>query len=242
MSIRSAIVNEDGLARFDRAARTTAVYEVLLDEYGRPTWSGPSDPFEALVRTIIAQHTSSPNKERALAQLRERFPIWDMLADAPLIEIVDALYSAGLANQKAKRLQALTRQILDERGDLDLTFLDEMPLEAARTWLSDLPGVGPLTASLVLLFACGRPALPVNTGLHRCAQRIGMIPPNVGARRAHRILQAHIDADEVYAFHVNMVRHSRKICRSSRPRCGDCVVAMYCDYVHDGSRRSDGDD
>lgn len=225
----------DGLQRFDRAARTDAVHAELLAEYGRPTWAGPSDPFEALVRTIIAQHTSSPNKERALAQLRERFPIWDMLADAPLIEIVDALYSAGLANQKAKRLQALTRQILDERGDLNLAFLDEMPLEEARAWLSDLPGVGPLTASLVLLFACGRPALPVNTGLHRCAQRIGMIPPDVGARRAHRILQAHIDANEVHAFHVNMVRHSKKICRSSRPRCGDCVVAMYCEYVHGGT-------
>lgn len=231
-----------GLEQFDRATRTSTVHEALLDEYGRPTWSGPSDPFEALVRTIIAQHTSSPNKERAWTQLRERFPIWDMLVDVPLIEIVDALYSAGLANQKAKRLQALTRQILDERGDLDLSFLNEMPLEEARAWLSDLPGVGPLTASLVLLFACGRPALPVNTGLHRCAKRIGMIPPNVGAGRAHRILQAHIDADDVYAFHVNMVRHSKQVCRSSRPRCSDCVVAMYCEYVHGGHRMDEADE
>lgn len=231
---------ESGLARFDRAARARQVHRALLEEYGRPTWSGPGDPFETLVRTIIAQHTSSPNKERALAALRERFPVWDMLADAPRLEIVDAIYSAGLAHQKAKRLQRMTRQILDERGDLDLSFLEDMPLEEARAWLTELPGVGPLTASLVLLFALGRPALPVNTGLYRCAKRIGLIPPNVGAGRAHEVLQAAIDSEDVYAFHVNMVRHARGICRAGRPQCGDCALAPYCEYVHGGTTGTGG--
>lgn len=227
-------MSDEELARYNIKSRTHRVFEQLVAEYGRPTWSGPGDPFETLVRTIIAQNTSSPNKERALTRLQDRFPVWEMLADAPQIEIVDALYSAGLAHQKARRLQRIVREVLNERGDLDLTFLDEYPLEEARAWLMRLPGVGPLTASLVLLFARGRPALPVNTGLCRCAKRLGIIPPTVSTARAHDVLQAVLDPDDVYAFHVTMVRHAKDVCRSSRPRCDDCVLMPQCDFVHSG--------
>ena len=225
------------ISAFDYAARTEALRRLLEEEYGIPAPSEPSDPLEHLIRVILAQHASSPQKEQAFAALRARFPEWAMLADAPETEIVRAIWHAGLAHQKARRLQRLIAILLEEHGSLDLSHLRTMPLEEARAWLARLPGVGPLTASLVLLFALQRPALPINTAIHRVAQRVGILPPGVNAARAHDILQAFIPAetDTVRAFHINMLRLARDYCRASRPQCSDCPARMLCVYAHGGA-------
>lgn len=223
---------------FDRTSRVRAAHRLLAERYGVPRRERReprSDPMPHLIRVIIAQNTSRPNQARALEALRARFPDPALLADAPLVEIIDAIYPAGLANSKAPRLQAMVGRLLElTDGTLDLAFLYEMPADEARAFLMTLPGIGPLSASLVLLFSLGRPVLPVNTGLHRVARRVGMIPPNVGAERAHGLLQRALEDDEVYAFHVNMVRHAREICTASRPRCAHCPLAPICQWVNAG--------
>jgi endonuclease-3 len=226
------------LLHFDRTATTRAANDLLQVHYGRPA-PDPiepySDPLPRLIRAIIAQNTSRPNQAKALDNLRRRFPDPALIAEAPLVDVIDAIYVAGLANVKAPRLQAMIATLLEAtEGTLDLGFLYRLPLDEARAFLMNLPGVGPLSASLVLLFGMGRPVLPVNTGLHRVALRVGMIPPNTGAERAHELLQAALDDDEIYAFHVNMVTHARALCTASRPKCEVCPLAHVCAWAHGG--------
>lgn len=230
-------------ALFDRAARTRAAAETLVAHYGRPRWAAPGgrpDPLPRLIRAIVAQHTSRANQEQALATLYARFPDPALLAEAPLHAVEEAIRSAGLARSKAPRLKGMVARLLEQTaGTLDLAFLYEIPVEEARQFLLDLPGIGPLSAALVLLFEMGRPVLPVNTGLHRVARRVGMVPPNVDAERSQDLLQRQIPDDEIYAFHLNMVRLARERCRRSRPRCDHCPLAPHCLWLHGGGGGSD---
>ncbi len=227
------------LLAFDRAARTRAANELLQAHYGPPEPAPrpqPSDDLLArLIRVIIAQNTSRANQAQALERLGRRFPDPALIAEAPLVDVIDAIYVAGLAKSKAPRLQAMIAQLLETTdGTLELDFLRAMPVDEARAFLMALPGIGPLSASLVLLFGLNRPVLPVNTGLHRVALRVGMIPPDTSAERAHELLQAMLDDDDLYAFHINAVRHARLLCTASRPKCESCPLAAICAWVNGG--------
>ena len=94
--------------------------------------------------------------------------------NAPEPEIRETIRSAGLANQKAPRIQNALYEIHEERGELSLDFLDDMTLDDAKQWLVNIKGVGPKTAAIVLLFAFGRPAFPVDTHVHRVTRRVGL--------------------------------------------------------------------
>ncbi len=225
----------DPLAAFDRAARTRFAQERLEMALGRPSAEPPTargDLVHRLIKVIVAQNTSKGNQARALARLRQQFPDPALIAEAPLVDVIDAIYPAGLANSKAPRLQQMIAQLLEATdGTLDLDWLYEAPLDEAMAFLTGLSGIGPLSASLVLLFGLGRPVLPVNTGLLRVALRVGMLPPGTSAERAPAVLQAALADDEVYAFHINMVHVARHICLASRPQCGACPLAIGCEWA-----------
>jgi endonuclease-3 len=206
------------------------IYQLLLDEYGEPEWRQHLPPVDELVSTILSQSTSDINRDKGFYALKEKYPDWLSVMNAPEVEVRDTIRPAGLANQKAPRIQAALRQIVEERGELDLDFLAEMPLDDALAWLMRMKGVGRKTASIVMLFAFGRPAFPVDTHVHRLTGRIGLIGPKVTADKAHEILQNMGEADTFYAFHLNLIRHGREICIARNPRCGLCVLQSYCDY------------
>ncbi len=196
--------------------------------YGEPAWRPHGDPMTELVLTILSQNTSDANSGRAFMRLRGRFPSWELLAAAPLDEIEAALAAGGLAKRKAPRIKAALAAILERRGRLELDFLRDMPLEGAKGWLRELKGVGPKTAACVLMFALGRPALPVDTHVHRVAQRLGLVPARAGAAQAHDILEALLEPEEVYAFHISLIKHGRRLCRAQRPLCAECPLLDGC--------------
>ncbi|HPD31890.1 MAG TPA: hypothetical protein PLL20_18000 [Phycisphaerae bacterium] len=130
--------------------------------------------------------------------------------------------------QKTRSIQAILRFIHEDRGRLSLEFLRRRPMGRARAYLLALPGVGPKTAACVLLFNLGKPALPVDTHVHRVSWRLGLIPDDATAEDAHEILEPACPPKQVYAFHVLLIRHGRQICRARKPRCGECVLADIC--------------
>jgi len=209
---------------------------LLRQEYGELRWRPRSDPMSELVGTILSQNTSDTNSGRAFARLVDRFPTWESLLGADPTAIAEAIRVGGLARIKAPRIKAVVEEVWARRGSLrqaqgrpfDLAFLAEMPLEEAKAWLRSLPGVGPKTAACVLLFALGRPALPVDTHVYRVARRLGLVPPRVGAAEAHGLLEGMLTPDEVYPFHMSLIKHGRRICKAQRPLCPRCVLAGGC--------------
>lgn len=206
----------------------TEIIRLLSEEYGNLGWSQHRDPISELIMTILSQNTSDHNSRRAFDRLITRFGNWQAVAEASVEEIAQAIRYGGLAQVKAPRIKRILGQISAQRGSLDLTFLQELPVAEAKAWLQGLPGVGPKTASCVLLFSLGKPALPVDTHIYRVAKRLGLITARASAERAHEILGATVPAEDVYQFHIHMIEHGRRVCKAQHPRCHQCVLLEVC--------------
>lgn len=218
---------DDSAELRQRAATVTAELRRL---YGRRTPRSTRHPTDCLIGTILSQHTADRNSSVAFARLMARYSTWEEIAYADESELADTIRCAGLGNIKARRIQDALRAIEARRGSMDLAFLKALSLEEARAWLTGLPGVGPKTAACVLLFACGHPALPVDTHVHRLARRLGLIGPRVSAERAHAELERLVPREDAYDFHVNLIAHGRQVCLAREPRCGACALHELCEY------------
>lgn len=217
----------------DRGEKTKSISTALDRAYGRCPWRRHLAPVDELVATILSQHTSDINTERAYASLRARFPSWSQVVEAPTAEVIDAIRTGGLANQKAPRIQAVLSAIQKRHGEFDLKGLASLSIREARVELTSLHGVGPKTASCVLLFSFGMPAIPVDTHVHRVSRRVGLIDDHSSAESAHEQLETQLagDRDSAYAFHMHLIRHGRTVCTARRPHCDRCPLMDYCDYA-----------
>jgi endonuclease III len=224
--------------RRKRRRLADVVLERLGDRYDHPTWAGPRvDAVSELVLTILSQNTADTNSFRAFTALRERYRDWDEVLAAPTDELEEVIRPGGLAPTKSRRIQhALAEVHAATGGTWDLGFLGEWPLLEARDWLTSLPGIGRKTAAIILLFNFGRPQLPVDTHVHRVATRVGMLPPRTPLERAHDLLEEILEPDEMYPFHVELIRHGRDTCRAPRPICAVCPLTDICAYYADALR------
>ena len=204
------------------------VMSLLGEEYGPMEWQPRYDPASELVYTILSQHTSDVNSERAFRSLMATFGSLEAIAAADVADIEDAIRSGGLARTKAPRIKAILNEVMRKVGSYDLTFLAEMPLDNAKAWLKELDGVGPKTAAIILCFSLGLPAMPVDTHIYRVSRRLGFIGPKVSAEQAHDILEPMVEPEDVFAFHLYLINHGRQVCKARRPRCADCVMAWGC--------------
>jgi endonuclease III len=186
------------------------------------------DPLEELILTILSQNTSDVNRDRAYEALRRRYPTWEELAAAPESGVVEAIRPGGLANTKAPRILRVLRELRDREGRLDLSWMREAPDDEVVGYLTSLPGVGRKTAACVLAFALERPALPVDTHVHRVATRLGLLTEGTSADRAHDLLEALVPPDMRVSMHVGLIRHGRAVCRAARPRCEACPLRDLC--------------
>lgn len=212
--------------------------ERLGERYGHPTWAGPRlDAASELVLTILSQNTADTNSFRAFTALRARYAGWEEVLAAPTDELIEVIRPGGLAPTKAPRIQRVLAEVKDAtNGTWDLSFLATLPFREARDWLVALPGIGRKTAAIVLLFNFGRPTLPVDTHVHRVAARLGMLPPRTPLERAHDLLEEVLRPEEVYPFHVELIRHGRDTCRAPRPICGLCPLTDACAYFGEAQR------
>jgi endonuclease III len=213
--------------------RLRTIRDRLRTEYGRPVLHAHRAPVDELILTVLSQNTNDRNRDVAWARLRERFPSWDAVREAPVVEIEDAIRPGGLAPTKAVRIQ----RILEALGDDDLCWLEDAPLEEARDYLCELPGVGRKTAACVLLFSFGRPEVPVDTHVYRVTSRLGLIRPGASFDEAHDELLRLVDPEDAYEVHVLLIRHGRRTCTAREPRCAECPLRRMCP---EGRRRLRG--
>ncbi len=185
---------------------------------------------DELVSCILSQNTSDINRDRGFARLKGRFETWEAVHFAATDELIDAIRPAGLSRQKAPRIQNALQKIYEKAGDYSIDFLNDMPIEAARDWLIALKGVGPKTAAIVLCFAYGRPAFPVDTHVYRTGKRIGFLPEKISANDAHPVMEAIVPPDDYYQFHIHLIQHGRDTCHARKPACERCPLTADCDY------------
>lgn len=216
------------------------VYETLIATYGEPKNEPDNDPLGGLIATILSQHTSDSNSERAYQHLVTAFPTWESVRDATTEKIAEAIKNGGLANIKSVRIQDVLHTLTEEQQEQGETktlaeyLSDELakrPTEEALSYLRTLPGVGPKTAACVLMFNLDRPAFPIDTHVWRTARRLGLIGPKVSADAAHTLFAKVIPPEWVYPLHVNLIRHGRQICHAQRPKCSVCTLFSECAYV-----------
>ncbi|NUQ62993.1 MAG: endonuclease III [Pirellulales bacterium] len=221
--------------REPEARSVAAICRRLRKSHGPVEWPEQWPVLDELVATILSQNTSDKNSSAAFEELRRTFADWDAVRRAPAAKIARAIRSGGLSKQKAPRIKAILQRIHEERGALSLEFLHDMRAPEAAAWLSAFPGVGPKTAACVLLFACRKPVLPVDTHVHRVSRRLGLIGQKVDAVKAHRQLAAMVPPRLVLEFHILLIRHGRTVCLAQRPKCEACPLFDLCP---EGHRRS----
>ena len=214
--------------RKSKGITSLEAYRLLEDEQGVAQWESRFDPIEELVFTILSQHTSDLNAFKTYDRLVEAFGSWDAVIQGDTEDVAKAIRIGGLSTIKAPRIQSVLQEIRHKCGGLDLSFLREMPLEEAKSWLKELPGVGPKTAAIVLCFALGMPAMPVDTHIYRVSKRLGLIGEKVTAEQAHDILEASVAPEKVFALHVYLITHGRQVCKARRPLCDRCVLSHGC--------------
>jgi endonuclease-3 len=208
------------------------VYQILFRFYGQPTWRNPLTPLDELMSTILSQNTNDRNRDAAFLNLKNIFPFWEQVRDAPQEEVINAIRSAGLANQKGTRMQSILQQITLERGNLDLAFLAEQPAEKARQWLLRFKGVGPKTASIVLQFSLNHSAFPVDTHIYRVSGRLGLRPLKMNVEKTHELMEQLINPNQYSTAHLNIIRLGREICIARKPKCLDCPLQKKCSFYN----------
>lgn len=204
------------------------ILDLLKEEYGIPEWQPRYDPISVLVQTILSQNTSDTNSRGAFVSLLTSFGSWENVADADIDTIEHALRHGGLGWVKAVRINKALKEIERKRGRLELDFLSQINSSEAVDWLERLPGVGVKTASCVLLFSLGMPALPVDTHILRVVKRLGLISSKTSLKQAHQLLGELVPQQDVYQFHILIIEHGRRVCRAQRPLCHDCVLEEIC--------------
>lgn len=209
--------------------RALKILLILRENFSLPQWVGsPREPFETLIRTVLSQNTASINTRRAFRNLSEKFPITpEDLAEADVKEIERAITVAGLYRNKSKVIRDISRMVLEQFNG-SLNFIHSLPLEKARKILLGLPGVGPKTADIVLLFSAGKPTLPVDTHVNRVSKRLGLAPPDADYEGVRRSLETIYPPEEYLPVHLLLISLGRNFCKARKPLCRSCPVNALC--------------
>lgn len=228
ISLSSRDTEEPGgrhVTHLQRKAQRIA--DVLEAAWGVPrmTRRRPS-PMDALVATILSQHTSDRNSSRAFGELKRRYPRWDMLARSTPRAVARAIRAGGLARQKARRILSIVRKL---DGRFDRRSIGRRPNAQLMTSLCALDGVGVKTASCVLLFSLGRDVFPVDVHVHRVLVRTGLAAGSRSPEETFSRMASVVPPGKAYSLHLLLVRLGRTLCRPRIPRCGACPLRSLCD-------------
>jgi endonuclease-3 len=225
-------------------ARVLRIRDRLREVYGIPCAPPHGDPVAELILTVLSQSTNDRNRDLAYLALRERFPSWDDVRDAPLDAVEETIRPGGISKVKSARIISILHAISErppapevEDGELSLNRglsldgLDRLGVPAARAYLTALPGVGRKTAACVLLFALGMRDVPVDTHVSRVGTRLGLLRPKAPFEELHDAMVELTPRGQELELHINLLRHGRRTCHARVPICSACVLARMCPRV-----------
>jgi len=209
--------------------RAIKILHTLQENFSIPQWaSSTRDPFQTLIVTVLSQATADKNTARAFENLSRRFSITpEALAKASVEEIENAIRVGGLYKNKSRVIKTISHLILEQfNGSLD--FIYSLPFEEARKILLNIPGVGPKTADVVLLFCAGKPTIPIDTHVNRVSKRLGLAPPKANYEELRRSLETLYSPEDYLPVHLLLISLGRKYCKARKPLCKPCPVNTLC--------------
>jgi endonuclease-3 len=206
------------------------LHRELVALHGQPEKAYSEDGVRQLVTTILSQNVADRQTARAAEALFERYRDYGEIERADHDELAETISVAGLKNQKAERIQRALAAIREETGgEYTLAFLDELPTAEAKAWLTDIKGIGPKTASVVLNFHFERPTMAVDTHVERLAKRYGLVDEAASNERVHDELNELVPDDLKYPLHVLLIGHGKEFCTARNPDCDNPVCERFCD-------------
>jgi len=212
------------MSRTGRRFPWTRVLDRLNRQYGRGDWRVPylrdhaEDPFQVLIGTILSQRTKDENTDRASAALFAEFPDAVRLAEAPLPRLERLIHGTGFYRTKARNIRNCSRVLLREYGGRVPRTMPE---------LLSLPGVGHKTANCVLVFGYGIPAIPVDTHVHRIANRLGVVRTRTPEETEEALARV-VPRRLWIPLNPVLVQHGQNLCRPRGPLCTRCPIADVC--------------
>lgn len=192
------------------------IVTTLRGSLGRPALDGFTDPYRCLIATILSQRTRDENTRIAASQLFSKYPTPQSLAKAPISSIENLIHPSGFYHNKARTIKKVAKLVQNGVPD---------NLEG----LIQLPGVGRKTANCVLVYAYQKPAIPVDTHVHRISNRLGLVKTKTPEQTELALTQT---IPKKYWGELNslFVRLGQTICRPVGPKCYECPITKYCTY------------
>jgi endonuclease-3 len=198
------------------------VAQLLEEEYGAGEQgeTGSGDPFRTLIGCVLSHRTRDTNTARATEALFKVVATPEEILSLEPDELKTLIRCSGFYNQKARNITAICQDLVDNHGST-------VPHD--RENLMSLRGVGPKTADIVLSHAYNLPAIAVDVHVARVARRLGLAGPKAGPEKVKLALE-HLVPPEKYRFIDNgFVRHGKKYCRKTNPRCLECPLRGVCE-------------
>jgi len=213
----------------NKREKANKILQILRDKFALPEWIDlKREPFQTLIRTVLSQATNNRNRDRAYKNLSEKYEINPKaLATADLREIEKAIQVGGLYRNKSRKIKELSKIVL-ERFDGSLDFLYSDSLEKARSKLMSIPGVGPKTADVVLLFSAKKPTVPIDTHVNRVTKRLGLAPFKSDYETVRNILESFYPPEDYLSVHLLLISLGRTYCRARNPTHKSCPVSSLC--------------
>jgi endonuclease-3 len=216
-----------------------AIRDRLRLVYGVPLAKPHGHPIAELILTVLSQSTNDRNRDIAYFGLRERFPSWEEVRDAPVDEVEEAIRRGGISKVKSARIKAILAAVTDTArpgggpaghpsGVVELDWVSGLSVPDAQAYLCSLPGVGRKTAACVLLFAYGMRDVPVDTHVSRVGTRLGLFRPKAPFEELHDTMLELTPRGQEWELHLNLLRHGRRTCHSQRPQCSVCPLRRMC--------------
>lgn len=196
------------------------VLRILRKEYDIPSVVDLGDPYKVLVSTIISQRLRDETTEKVSKALFKKCPTVQKLNIIPIRELEKIMKPSGFYRNKSANLKKLARVLIKD-------FEGEVPDDLSE--LVSLPGVGRKTAGCVLNYAFGKPAIPVDTHVHRIANRLGWVETKA-PEKTDEALHKLIPRKHWLLVNNTFVQFGKDICQSRKPKCWKCPVRKYCGY------------
>jgi endonuclease-3 len=204
----------------DEQEKIQEIYEWLEASYGPAPEPSEMSGIDYVIETILSQNTNDINRDKAFKRLKKKYgDDYDAIRHADREDLIDTIRIAGLGPTKAERIQEALKIIYEKEGRYSVEFLDELRLEEGKKWLTDIPGIGPKTTSVILGFHFKKPTIPVDTHVHRLANRYGLVPEGSSRKKTHDILEEKIPDEIKYPFHRLLIEHGRADCKASKEDC-----------------------